>query len=79
MVRRLVAGRGKIAYISDRGGNFDVYVVNEDGSGRRRLTRSPAVDGDPRWSPDGRTVAFLSDRDSHLEVYVVNADGSGEG
>jgi Tol biopolymer transport system component len=51
----------------------DVYVVNRDGSGLRRLTH----DGDasePAWSPDGRSIAFTG-RDADL--YVVDADGAG--
>ena len=62
-------------------GNSDLYVVNADGSGLRRLTRH-AANVRPRahlvrwfaWSPDGRTIAFLRER----EVYIVKADGSGE-
>jgi TolB protein len=53
----------------------DLYVVNADGSGLRRLTRH--AENVPRsfaWSPDGRTIAFLHNR----EVYIVKADGSDE-
>ena len=52
--------------------------MNADGSGQRNLTRNPANDSDPTWSPDGRRLAFVSDRDGDLEVYVMNADGSGQ-
>ena len=56
-------------------GNSDLYVVNADGSGLRRLTRHAAnVPRSFAWSPDGRTIAFLHNR----EVYIVKADGSGE-
>ena len=54
--------------------NSDLYVVNADGSGLRRLTRNPAKLRWFAWSPDGRTIAFLRNG----EVYIVNADGSGE-
>jgi Tol biopolymer transport system component len=55
---------------------WEVYVVNADGSGQRNLTRNPATDFTPIWSPDGRTIAFESDRDSDAEIYVMNADES---
>ncbi len=54
----------------------DVYVMNADGSKQRNLTRSRAYDGEPAWSPDGRSIAFRSTRDGNAEIYVVNADGS---
>ena len=49
--------------------------MNADGSGKRNLTRNPARDGSPSWSPDGRRIAFVSNRDGRLEAHVMNADG----
>jgi Tol biopolymer transport system component len=43
--------------------NYEIYVVNADGSGLRRLTNSPGPDGWPAWSPDGERILFSSVRD----------------
>lgn len=64
---------GRIAFSND---TEDIWVVNADGSGLRRLTTHPAHDFDPAWSPDGTQLAFRSKRDGNNEVYVMNADGS---
>ena len=57
-------------------GNYEVYVINADGSGLKKLTDHPADDSGPVWSPDGKQIAFTSSRDGYLEIYVMNADGS---
>jgi TolB protein len=49
----LADGR-RIAFVSNRGGNEEIYVMNADGSGQRRLTRNPADDIHPAWSPVAR-------------------------
>jgi Tol biopolymer transport system component len=53
----------------------EVCVMNADGSGQRNLTRHPAIDGDPSWSPDGQWIAFASDRNGPFELYVMNNSG----
>ena len=52
--------------------------MRRDGTGARRLTRSPALDSTPAWSPDGRRIVFYSDRTGDDEVWVMNADGTGQ-
>ena len=68
---------GLIAFASNRDGNFEIYVMNPDGSGQTNITNNPASDNYPAWSPDGSKIAFSSDRDGNAEIYVMNADGSG--
>lgn len=46
---------GKIAFASDRDGDFDIYLMNADGTGPVKLTDNTSVDLYPDWSPDGRT------------------------
>ena len=56
--------------------NGDIYVVNADGTGRRRLTRDSAEEFDPAWSPDGTKIAFSRSDGRRNQVFVMNADGS---
>jgi len=67
-----------IAFASERDGNSEVYVMNENGSGLVNLSRNPAPDLRPRWSPDGRRILFVSERSGNRDVFVMNADGSGQ-
>jgi len=65
-----------ILFMSEVGeANGDIYVMNADGTGRRRLTDHPATDSSPAMSPDGNWIAFESDRDGNVEIYVMNRAG----
>ena len=50
---------------------YDIFIMNADGSQQRNLTEHPAVDVDPSWSPDGKYLAFTSGRDQGLDIYVM--------
>ena len=69
---------GKIVFISDRDGNWEIYTMNADGSEQTRLTINNSDDQFPSWSPDGTKIVFVSDRHGYLEIYTMNADGSGQ-
>jgi TolB protein len=67
----------RIVFVSTRDGNSEIYVMNVDGSGVRRLTNNAAADAVPTWSPTGAQIAFTSDRGGTPQIYVMNAaDGS---
>jgi Tol biopolymer transport system component len=69
----------KIAFSSNRDGNWEICVMNADGSGATRLTSNrSADDGSPTWSPDGTKIAFHTDRTGNYEIFVMNADGSSQ-
>ena len=72
----LNTGPGKIAFVSTRDGNPEIYVINDDGSNMTRLTNHPTEDMHPTWSPDGSKLAFVALRDGNHEIYVIDADGS---
>ena len=66
-----------IAYTSDFGGNFDVWVQPVAGGNPFRITTSPAHETQPDWSPDGSRVVFRSERDGG-GLFVVPAFGGVE-
>ena len=66
---------GLIALSSDQDGDFEIWVVNADGSRQRQLTDNDSMDISPSWSPDGSQIAFVSNREGNDEIYVMNADG----
>ena len=65
-----------LAFVSERDGNPEVYVINVDGTGLQRLTDNAGQDVDPAWSPDGKRIAFASDRGGSSDIYLMDADGS---
>jgi TolB protein len=66
----------KIAFMNNYDGDFEICVMNADGTGIKQLTKNSAIDGFPTWSPDGRRIAFASNRDGDDDIWVMNADGS---
>jgi dipeptidyl aminopeptidase/acylaminoacyl peptidase len=83
----LVSEEGQIAFTRAWKANWaelpssdaDVYVIDVDGSGERRLTDSPGLDGFPAWSADGKRIAFVSAHDGgNCGIYVMDAGGSGQ-
>ncbi|HET7698466.1 MAG TPA: hypothetical protein VFK57_22315 [Vicinamibacterales bacterium] len=68
----------KIAFTSNRDGNPEIYVMNRDGSGLRRMTTHPAIDVSPTWSPSGNQLAWVSDRTGTGRIYIMNVDGTGQ-
>jgi Tol biopolymer transport system component len=74
----------RVAFVSERDGNLELYSVGVDGSGLKRLTDEFALDDHPAWSPDGKQIVFVSTRQPAATVgrawnalYVMNADGGG--
>src|SRR2546423_1432161 len=50
----------RIVYEDKQTGNWEIYVINADGTGQHQITDNPAPDIYPAWSPDGTTIAFTS-------------------
>ncbi len=66
----------KVAFVSERDGNDEVYIVNADGTGATRLTNHRSFDGLPSWSPDGTQILWEATRNYRRGIWVMNADGS---
>lgn len=65
----------RVAFMSQRDGNWEIYVINTDGSNLQRLTNDPGQDGLPAWSPDGEAIAFVSSREGAWGVWAMTPEG----
>jgi Tol biopolymer transport system component len=67
---------GRIAFISERSGQSEIWIANSDGRNPVQLTSfSGLAVGSPRWAPDGRRIAFDCVKDGHADIYVISAEG----
>ncbi len=64
----------QVAFASDEAGNFDIYLMNADGTGRLQLTTDPDEDSRPAWRSDTQIV-FFSERTGQGDIYQMNAAG----
>jgi len=75
-----LGGASQIAFVSNRGGRPQIYLINVDGSDEQQLTDLAAGACQPAWSPDGMMLAYTSpcnaNRDEYLgsSVFVMNVD-----
>ncbi len=67
--------QGRIVFSS---GIEDIYTVNADGSGLKRLTTSEDLEFDPTWSPDGRAIAYRHQTgdESTADIFMIDSEGS---
>ena len=66
----------QIAFVSNRDGNDEIYLMNTDGSGLINLTHNSASDQSPSWTPDGKQITFTSDRGGYYDIFTMNRDGT---
>jgi Tol biopolymer transport system component len=67
-----------IAFVSNRDGNDEIYIMDIDGGNPHRLTQITFADDNfPSWSPDGRRIVFNSGSPrGGFDLYVIDADGT---
>lgn len=67
----------KIAFSSNRDGNYDIYTMNADGSEVTQITFTPdGYNYDPKWSPDGTKLLIQRSAGTSFDLFTINADGS---
>ena len=67
----------RIAFASNRSGNWEIWTANADGSNSRQLTfYSGGPAQAPRWSPDGRLLAFTHVQEGNVDIYTMTPEGS---
>lgn len=71
-------GKWLVVAKKDLHANRDIWVVRSDGSMKaKNLTRHPAFEGSPKWSPDGETIVFLARRevDELARLWTIDVGG----
>ena len=69
---------GKVVYASRTGENWDIWMINGDGSENRQLTADAFIDQQPSVSPDGRYIVFQSNRSGSRNIWRIDADGNNQ-
>ena len=64
----------KIAFEFDQDGDFEIYVMDGDGTNQTNLTNSSGVDWSASLSADGSKISFRPDRDEDRQIYVMKSD-----
>ncbi len=70
-----VSRDGRLLFSSDRGGNWDVWMLPAGGGEPQQVTTDPSVDAGPRWHPDGSGLVFYSTRTGHREIWTMQVGG----
>lgn len=67
----------KVAFISLRGGNKELFVMDHNGANIRQLTQERSIVLSPAWSPDGQEIAITTYRDRNPDLFAISLNGNG--
>jgi len=65
----------KVAFLSERGGATDLFIIAADGSGEARLTSTPEVESQPEWSADGSEIRFTVFANDESRIFSIAPTG----
>jgi TolB protein len=65
----------RIAFLSNRGGAQDLFVIAADGTGETQLTNTPEEEGNPAWTADGKRVLFSVFANDASRLYSIDPEG----
>jgi TolB protein len=68
----------EIAFVSNRKGNPEIYVMNADGSNARPATENRSINTFPNWSPSGESILYTSYRYANRPLLFVSTRGRGK-
>lgn len=68
----------KIAFSSDRDGDWEIYIMQADGTDIRQLTDNTIIDSKPSWSPDGTKIVFDSGEGYNRNIYIMESNGANQ-
>lgn len=81
---KILADHGKfsddgklIAYVSNADGDFEIYVMKSDGTGKKQLTHNEFADFSPAFSPDGKHLVYYSNQSGVFDTYIMDLASGG--
>jgi TolB protein len=69
---RLSPDGKRIAYVTNDGGDRDIFVMDINGKNQRRVTSNPARDDYPFWHPDGKRLVYASERQGKFDLFLID-------
>jgi Tol biopolymer transport system component len=68
----------RIVFASNSGANYQINVMNSNGSNQLAITTNNFSNTTPSWSPDRSKISYVTNKDGNNEIYLMNSDGSNQ-